>query len=285
MWGSEVIDREIAGLVDRSVAEDGLVVVLTGAGVSAESGIPTFRGPEGYWTVGSAVHTPQEIATAAMFARAPEAVWGWYLFRLGVVREAEPNAAHRAIAELDATLSDRFVLITQNVDGLHQRAGSTPGRTYEIHGSLGRMRCSEPCQRELLPLPDEIPAKDRDEALTDHERQLLTCPRCGAWTRPHVLWFDEAYDEAWFRLDSSLDAAGRASLVVTVGTSGATNLPNLVVQQVVRSGGALLDVNPEDNPFGDLARRVERGAAIRAPASQAVPELADRIAVAASAPR
>ena len=287
----EPIDRETAAVVEAAVRREGLVIALTGAGVSAESGVPTFRGPEGYWTVGSAVYTPQEIATVEMFTREPAAVWAWYLRRFAIVRRVEPNPAHDALARLEEHLGDRFLLITQNGDGLHRRAGSSPERTYEVHGTLSAMRCARPCSRELLPLPEEVLAGVEASAegaasseavggdhLDERQRALLTCPRCGGWTRPHVLWFDEAYDEEWFRIDSSLRAAWKASLLLTIGTSGATNLPNLVVHHAIGVGAALIDVNPDDNPFGALAQRHEPGAVVRAPASVAVPALCDRIA-------
>src|SRR6185312_3235449 len=115
---------------------DAPIVVLTGAGVSAESGIPTFRGKEGYWTVGSREYHPQELATHAAFTRMPWDVWAWYLHRRAVCRRAEPNAAHHALARLPCDL------ITQNVDGLHRRAGSRP---YAIHGDIDHMRCADDC--------------------------------------------------------------------------------------------------------------------------------------------
>lgn len=280
---------DAAEVAELAARRRGFVIALTGAGVSAESGVPTFRGPEGYWTVGSEVYTPQEIATVAMFARAPEAVWAWYLHRFAIVRRVDPNPAHHALAALEAALGDRFLLITQNVDGLHGRAGNSPEQTYEVHGSLSSMRCARGCSRTLFPLPDEalpepgtepLSGDDGEHVLSEEQRELLTCPRCGAWTRPHVLWFDEAYDEEWFRLDSSLRAAGKASLLLTIGTSGATNLPNLVVRHAASVGAALVDVNPDDNPFGRLAQRHEPGAAVRAPAAEALPPLCERIAAA-----
>ncbi|HVV49677.1 MAG TPA: Sir2 family NAD-dependent protein deacetylase, partial [Polyangia bacterium] len=102
----------------------GPIVFLTGAGISAESGIPTFRGAEGYWRVGSRNYQPTEMAAAAAFARMPEEVWRWYLYRRGVCRAAAPNDAHRALVALERRLGARFLLVTQNVDGLHLRAGS-----------------------------------------------------------------------------------------------------------------------------------------------------------------
>ena len=115
---------------------DGSLVVLSGAGISAESGIPTFRGKEGYWTVGSTEYHPQEMATFAMFTREPEAIWGWYLYRRTVCHEAGPNAGHQAVVRMEQALGDRFLLITQNVDGLHLRAGNSLERTFQDRKSV-----------------------------------------------------------------------------------------------------------------------------------------------------
>ena len=246
------------------------VTVLTGAGVSAQSGIPTFRGPQGYWQVGSRNFKPQEIGTLAMFEEAPEEVWKWYLFRQTVCRAAEPNAGHRAIVELEQMLGDRFALMTQNVDGLHLRAGNSPARTHHVHGSLEYMRCSVPCSKTLHP-PD-LEAKTRETGLTDADRAALVCPDCGAMTRPHVLWFDEYYDEAFYRFDSCLRLADETDLLVTVGTSGATNLPNHVLRRVVQAGGTVVDVNPVENVFAQAARR-SGGYALQAGSSEVLPAI------------
>ncbi|MFO8075851.1 MAG: SIR2 family NAD-dependent protein deacylase [Actinomycetota bacterium] len=256
------------------------VVALTGAGVSAASGIPTFRGPQGYWTDPTAGRSPQELATLEAFRRDPEVVWAWYLERLAACRAAQPNGAHHALVELEGLLGARFRLITQNVDGLHGRAGSA--RVFEVHGNLERCRCVEDCGVGLLALPEPLlrAADDRGPQgvgaqgrLTAEERAWLTCPGCGAWLRPHVLWFDEVYDEERFRFASSLDAASQAGLLLVVGTSGATTLPQLVVGEALRVGAVMLDCNPEDNPFAELAERAERGMAVRAPADEALPAL------------
>lgn len=259
----------------RAVARGGgRVTLLTGAGISAESGIPTFRGPEGYWTVGSREYHPQEMATWAMFRQNPEEVWRWYLYRAGVCRGAQPNPGHRAAARLEALLGERFTLITQNVDGLHLRAGSSPERTYQIHGNLQFVRCAAGCRPELRPLAASLTPRERDAPLAPHERRRLRCPACGGWDRPHVLWFDESYDEPLFRFDSSLKAAAATRLLVVVGTSGSTNLPNQVAAAVYRGGGTILDVNPVENPFGALARRTPGGAALRGPSAVLLPALA-----------
>src|SRR5678816_2740656 len=114
---------------------------LAGAGGSAESGIPTFRGKEGYWTIGSREYHPQELATRAAFDEMPWEVWAWYLYRRAVCRRAEPNPGHVA-------------LVTQNVDGLHRRAGSPDAQTFPIHGDIALMRCSDECVAERWPIPD-----------------------------------------------------------------------------------------------------------------------------------
>jgi NAD-dependent deacetylase len=272
------VDSALVELVDAACARDGRIVALTGAGISAESGIPTFRGSDGYWTVGSRVYHPQELATHAAFVRMPIEVWQWYLYRRGVCRAAQPNRAHVALATLGRALGDRFRLITQNVDGLHLRAGSSLDHTYQIHGNIDFMRCSAECSPHTTPIPQEIGAIDRDQVIGPAELALLVCARCGARARPHVLWFDESYDEPRFRFHSSLEAAASASLLISIGTSGGTTLPNHVVALATQAGAAFIDVNPEPNPFSILAQRHASGAWLRATACDGLPPLIDAIA-------
>lgn len=229
------------------------ITVLTGAGISAESGIPTFRGPEGYWTVGAKEYHPQEMATYAMFSKYPDEVWKWYLYRLSVCRAVEPNPGHLALVEMEQILQDRFTLITQNVDGLHLRAGNSMERTYQIHGNVAFMRCVNECQQRLTPLPSELYEREKDQALSDDDKALLSCPDCGAPTRPHVLWFDESYDEHYFKFESAVAAAGQTDVLIVAGTSGATTLPNHVANLVFQKGGTIIDINIEKNPFTDMA--------------------------------
>ena len=231
------------------------LVVLSGAGISAESGIPTFRGPEGYWTVGSRHCRPEEMATLGMFRSKPDEVWRWYLRRLAVCRGAEPNAAHRAVVDMERLFGDRFLLITQNVDGLHLRAGNTPERTYQIHGNINFVRCARSCSDDIYPLPASVELKARDEPLSDADRAALRCPACGAWARPHVLWFDEYYDEELYRFNSSIEAAAGAGMLLIVGTSGATSLPMQIGSVAAGRGALLVDVNPDRNPFSAMAER------------------------------
>ncbi len=261
----------------RRIAAGERLTVLSGAGISAESGIPTFRGPDGYWTVGSRVYHPQEMATRAMFDRLPREVWQWYLYRMGVCLGAAPNAGHRAVAGIERLLGDRFTLITQNVDGLHLRAGSSAQRTLQIHGNVFFMRCAAECSPSVYPLPDRVPAKAPGERLTDAEADLLVCPRCGDLTRPNVLWFDEAYNEVHYRYRSALDAAAATGALLVVGTSGATNLPNQVARIAATRGALMVDINIEANVFTRLAL-AGGGFFIQRPGALALPALLSALA-------
>jgi NAD-dependent deacetylase len=263
--------------MSHDLRESGLVVVLTGAGISAESGIPTFRGVEGYWQVGSRNYRPMELATAAAFERMPDDVWGWYLYRRAVCRGAAPNRAHHALRELELRLGDRFLLVTQNVDGLHLRAGNSTQRTYQIHGNIDLMRCTEECSLELVPVPDALGTSwERGRIPGPDEKALLSCSRCGAPSRPHVLWFDEYYDEERFRFQSSLAAVDRAALLVVIGTSGATNLPTQMCHRAHERGAKLVVVDTEPTPFSSLAERGS-GEFLRGTATELVPPLCERL--------
>jgi len=265
----------LAGILASALGRPGPCLFLTGAGISAESGIPTFRGPDGYWKVGSRNYQPEELATRAAFERMPEAVWGWYLHRYRTIAAALPNAAHHALSQAARLLGARFLLITQNVDGLHRRAGSPEAQTYEIHGNLGYMRCLAGCAG-LVPLPL---AAEPAPAAHDASRLLaaLRCPQCGAHQRPHVLWFDEYYDEPLFRLDSSLAAAASAALLVVIGTTGATNLPLQIGQLAARARTPIVVINPEPNPFSQLTRQVPEGLYLEGRAGDWVPQLVQEL--------
>jgi NAD-dependent deacetylase len=251
---------------------EGAICVLSGAGISAESGIPTFRGKDGYWTLGSRNYMPEEMATARMFAHAPEEVWRWYLSRFGVFRQFSPNAAHFALVDLESRFGERFALVTQNIDGLHRRAGSSVERTYCIHGDGAFVRCANECGTGLLPLPD-LGLRDAQTSLSEHEKAALHCPSCGGWLRPHVLWFDEYYDEPLYRAESAMRAAARSDLLLVVGTSGATNLPMQIGDVCLRLGSVIVDVNPEPNPFTLLAARARRGHFAKGSATDLVPRI------------
>lgn len=205
---TEKILREIAPIL----AQARRVVVLTGAGVSAESGVPTFRDAlTGLW----ANYRPEELATPEAFAQNPKLVWDWYQWRRELVERAEPNAAHRALAELENRVP-KFTLITQNVDGLHQRAGSR--NVFELHGAIRRVKCSAEGRVVTEWTADgEIPPR---------------CPHCGAKLRPDVVWFGETLPEG--ALNSAIEASVECDFFCSIGTSGvvepAASLPSVAAQ-------------------------------------------------------
>ncbi|MCH9684968.1 MAG: RNA polymerase subunit sigma [Deltaproteobacteria bacterium] len=255
----------------------GRVVVLTGAGTSAESGIPTFRGKEGYWTVGSTHYQPMEMATRTAFAAMPHEVWRWYLYRRSVCRAAEPNPGHRALVKLERALGERFNLITQNVDGLHLRAGHDKSRTFQIHGNVDYMRCPGVEGREVVAIPDGLDQFGREDPLQEHHLALLRRPGDDEIGRPHVLWFDEYYDEELFSAESAMRCAAEADLLLVVGTAGATNLPMQIGQLSARRGIPMVDVNVATNPFAELAAATPEGHVVQQPSAAALPAIVDAL--------
>lgn len=230
-------------------------LAFTGAGMSAESGVPTFRGArDGLWQA----FDPQTLATAAAYRADPELVWGWYVWRMGLVRQARPHAGHRALAALQARLPALRV-VTQNVDDLHERAGSAD--VLHLHGSLFAHRCFA-CG---APHPDiELPA----DAVSDprQRRAPPRCTRCGGPLRPGVVWFGEALPEAVW--NAAVKAAERADLVLVVGTSGGVEPAASLVGHARRCGACVVGINPEPTAL-DAAM----DACWRAPAGEALPRL------------
>ena len=245
------VDPDSLHILRKIVDHGGHIVFLTGAGISAESGIPTFRGPEGFWTVGSRVYQPEELATWSTFSKQPQLVWPWYLWRRQTCRSAAPNPAHFALAEIEAHLGHRCTLVTQNVDGLHLRAGNTTDRTHEIHGNIDYFRCAQECSpRRALP---DLAGVDERAVFHDEWSDSLHCVCCNSWMRPHVLWFDERYDEENYRIDSTVHAMNKADALVVVGTTGATSLPAHMLRMAMTRGIPVFDINPDPNPFAQVA--------------------------------
>ena len=212
-------------------AEFRYVVVITGAGISAESGIPTFRGAGGLWRN----YRAEDLATPSAFRKDPQLVWEWYEMRREICRQAEPNAAHQTLVEMERYFSAKgsFLLVTQNVDGLHRRAGNE--NIVEIHGSIWRVRCTE-CGRECERL------------------HLDTVPPhclCGGVERPAVLWFGESYDG--FVLETVRAALERAHVCIVIGSSGQVSLPVALAREARRSGAMVVEVNLERSEFSDVA--------------------------------
>jgi NAD-dependent deacetylase len=202
------------------------IAVLTGAGISAESGIPTFRGAAGLWKR----FRPEELATPEAFARDPQTVWEWYHWRRKLIAGAKPNAGHLALARLEQ-LTPKFTLATQNVDGLHQAAGSKT--ILELHGSIWKLRCTQ-CGREWF---------DRDAT---EGRQLVYC-QCGALARPGVVWFGEGLPPDVWR--SAEQAIRSCDLLLVIGTS-AVVYPAAGLAPLARSFGAkIIEVNLEASPI------------------------------------
>lgn len=197
------------------------IAALTGAGISAESGLPTFREPQtGLW----ARYRPEDLATPEAFARDPELVWRWYEWRRSLVAAAEPNAAHHALVRIEA-LVPRFTLITQNVDGLHERAGSR--NVIELHGRIQRTKCSRDGRL--------VEAWDDDGAVPPR------CPSCGATLRPDVVWFGESLPPGV--LERAADAASDCDVLFVIGTSGVVYPAAGLAPLARRAGAAVVVVN------------------------------------------
>jgi NAD-dependent deacetylase len=226
------------------------VCVLTGAGVSAESGVPTFRDAQtGVW----ARFRPEDLATPEAFARDPRHVWEWYEWRRELVRQAVPNAGHLALVAL-AQLVPRFTLVTQNVDNLHQRAGSSD--VIEYHGNLLRDRCTA----------EGIVAGRAPLTLTG----LPECARCGELLRPDVVWFGEAIPARALLLAEQ--AATDCDAFLAIGTSALVYPAAGLAERALRSGAAVIEINPDPTGLSPLADHVLRG-----PSGSILPRLVDAL--------
>lgn len=232
-------------------------IALTGAGISHESGIPTFRDAlTGLW----AQYDPQQLATPRAFQSDPKLVWDWYEFRRSLIADAQPNAGHYALAELE-TLLPGLVVITQNVDGLHQAAGSRD--VIALHGDIRRNKCFANCQGN--PTLIDVSALE-----WDRESGPPRCPHCGAYVRPDVVWFEEglpvdALERAW-------TLAEHADVVLVVGTSGvvqpAASLPFVAMQR----GATVIEVNPQPSAITPIAEWHLAG-----PAGVVMPQLVEAV--------
>ena len=229
------------------------VLIITGAGVSAESGIPTFRGKDGYWRN----LDPIKLATREAFERDPELVWQWYRERRRRISNAQPNAAHEAIANL-ARCADEFLLVTQNVDDLHERAGLAKAEMVQIHGDIFVTRCS------------------RCDFWQEQEQQehngMPRCAKCDALMRPGVVWFGEPLPlgetqrvEKYLQLDP-------CGVVIVAGTTATFGYIIDWALRASRRGGELIEVNPEETSLSQFATRLVRGRA-----AMALPQIVDQM--------
>ena len=216
------------------------LVALTGAGVSAESGIPTFRGKDGLWNR----YRPEEVANPQAFAKDPEKVWRWYAWRMEKVFSAEPNKAHYAFAELER-LGILKCLITQNVDDLHERAGSR--NVIHLHGSLRVVKCTS-CENSFeVEEPPKIPP-------------LPKCDKCGSLLRPGVVWFGEMLPPDV--LERAMREVGKADVIIVAGTSAVVQPAASLPLIVKRNGGVIIEINPDETPLtaiADYSLRIKAG--------------------------
>jgi NAD-dependent deacetylase len=205
------------------------VAVLSGAGISAESGVPTFRGEGGLWKQFRAV----DLATPEAFSRDPRLVWEFYNWRRDLIGRLSPNPGHFALAQIEERVP-QFTLITQNIDGLHEKAGSR--NVIELHGNLWKVRCTgcETVSEDLrIPLP-ELPA----------------CESCGSLLRPHVVWFGEMLEPQV--LNAAYEAIGNCDLMIVIGTSGTVQPAASMGVQAKRNGASVAEINLEPTPYSDV---------------------------------
>jgi NAD-dependent deacetylase len=222
---SELLLQEVRDCLARAQR----VAVLTGAGISADSGIPTFRGEEGLWRH----YRAEELATPEAFARDPRLVWEWYDWRRALVASKQPNPAHHALARLEGGVP-QLTLITQNVDGLHAAAGSR--NLIEIHGNIWKVRCTV-CgaveENRRVPIPI-----------------LPSCRLCGGLLRPHIVWFGEMLDRG--DLERSLEACRSCDVMLVIGTAGVVQ-PAASFAGVARESGAyVVEINRDPTPYTGL---------------------------------
>lgn len=224
------------------------VAVLTGAGISAESGVPTFRGEAGLWRL----FRPEQLATPEAFAADPRLVWEWYDWLRQRMAKARPNAAHYALVEMESRIA-HFTLITQNIDGLHDRAGSV--KVLKLHGDIWRLRCIScgaewPDRRATLPkLPPHC--------------------GCGGLARPDIVWFGEPLPVGLLR--EAEHAVATAELLLVIGTSGEVYPAAGLIPRAKQAGAKVIEINIEDTPFSGMA-----DFALRGPAGELLPKLVER---------
>ncbi len=222
----------IATLAERLRAAS-RVTLLTGAGVSAASGVPTFRGPDGLWKR----HRPESLATPEAFANDPKLVWEWYLWRRRRIADCRPNPAHEVIAAWNRRYP-AFTLITQNVDGLHELAG-TAG-VLRMHGSLWEVSCCNRCAGS--------PTRWEDRR-TEFDELPPRCPHCRGLIRPGVVWFGESLDpEVLRRCDAALDC----DIFMTIGTSSVVYPAASFAPEAKRRGAFTVEINPEATPASNV---------------------------------
>lgn len=221
----------------RIIAGGRSLAVLSGAGVSKESGVPTFREAQiGLW----AQYDPQRLATASAFRRDPGLVWSWYMFRRDLVSRIQPNPGHHALAALESLLPE-VVVLTQNIDGLHRQAGSSD--VVELHGNIWRYKCFDNCRGN--------PTLVDLESLEYDDEKPPPCPHCGAHVRPDVVWFGENLPVQ--ALNRAYEVSQGCDVMLVVGTSGVIQPAASIPYYARQAGAAVIDVNPVPSEISPLA--------------------------------
>jgi NAD-dependent deacetylase len=260
---SAAADLEIAAAYESCVVR---VLVITGAGVSAESGIPTFRGKGGYWRN----FDPAKLATPEAFARDPELVWQWYRERRERIRDAQPNAAHEAIAKL-ARRADEFLLVTQNVDDLHTRAGLPKTEMVQIHGDIFVTRCSR-CDFNRHDYPPSHSYGAAGEHDQGQEDVIPRCRKCHSLMRPGVVWFGEPLPSRETERVENYLQRDPCGVVIVAGTTATFGYIIDWALRASHQGGELIEVNLEESPLSRFATR-----SVREPAGVALPRIVDSL--------
>lgn len=231
-------------------ALEGRILVITGAGISADSGIPTFRGKDGYWRK----LDPTKLATPEAFRANPQLVWDWYLYRRKIVSEAQPNAGHEVIAKLSHAARE-FLLVTQNVDDLHERAGTRSNRMVKVHGDLFLNRCfNSNCDQQNRELV--------------FGSALPTCPRCSSLLRPGVVWFGESLAPATIQTVEHFISGGPCDLVMVIGTTAQFAYIAHWALRAAGSSGVVVEINPDDTGLSSVVHW-----SVRERASLALPQI------------
>jgi len=235
-------------MLDRELKRDDRITIMSGAGISAESGVPTFRGKDGLWKGYEAT----QLATPQGFANDPDTVLEWYVWRRGMIGGVEPNPAHFAIAALEQAGVD-IAIVTQNIDNLHQRAGSK--NVIELHGNVFKVRCSGGCPGIIELDPDITP-----------EEHVRECPNCKKLLRPHVVWFGEMLDPS--DIQAAQHRLSNTDVLFIVGTSGVVQ-PAASMGYIAKEAGAyIVEVNIEATPLTGMA-----DVSLFGPAGEILPKL------------
>ena len=211
--------------------------MLTGAGISAESDIPTFRGEEGLWKQ----YRAEQLATPAAFSQNPQLVWEWYDWRRGIINSKSPNPGHITLAKWEKTFPS-FTVITQNIDGFHQKAGSI--NVLELHGNIWKTRCTKEgtlCENKEVPIK-QIPPE---------------CPECGALLRPHVVWFGESLD--FSILTKAFQTSSQCDVMFVIGTSAVVQPAASLPFSAADAGAKVVEINPEPTPLSSAVNFSFRG--------------------------